>query len=194
MADGWKRLTADKIIIAPYLKPRPSKNFKKIFSGHLHLKRLQHQCAKRQNIWKQPNTKIEGGNFGCENFFVLHSESKLESRGTSVGYKITPAEVRKRPTLPGLFRLPTLCGIFFLNSPDCPSFHNTIWTFSIMSSSIHLSDCSKCSLSFTISRFSTVIDYSSNLFQTSSSHERFYSELLSDFVNIRASPTAGLLW
>ena len=53
--------------------------------------------------------------------YFLHSEPKLENRGTGVGYKIPPAEVYKRSTLPGLFRLPTLCDIF-LNSLDHPDF------------------------------------------------------------------------
>ena len=109
-----------------------------------------------------------------------------------IGYKIIPAEVRKRPTLPGLFRLPTLCSVF-LNFPDRSSFHNTIRTSLIMSCSIHLPDYSKRFLCFAISWFSTVIDYSLNLFQTSSGHGRLYSKLLLDFVSVRASPTAGFL-
>ena len=87
--------------------------------------------------------------------YFLHSKLKLESRGTGVGYKITPAEVRKRPTFPGLFWLPTLCGIF-PNFFDHPSFHNTIRTSPIISSSIHLPDCFKCSPGFIISRLSIV--------------------------------------
>ena len=122
--------------------------------------------------------------------YFLHSESELESRETGVGYKITPAKIHKRPTLPGLFRLPTLCGVF-LNSPDRSSFHNTIRTSPIMSSSIHLPGCSKCFLSFTISQFSTVIDYSPNLFQTSSNHDRLYSELLLQVDFIRAPTRIG---
>ena len=44
-----------------------------------------------------------------------------------VGYKITPVEVHKRPTLPGLFRLPTLCDVF-LNFSGRLSFHSTVRT------------------------------------------------------------------
>ena len=109
-----------------------------------------------------------------------------------VGYKIPPAEVCKRPTLPGLFRLPTLCGIF-LNPLDHPSFHNTIRTSPTMSFSIHPSGRSKGSLGFAISRSSTVINYSRNPFQTSSGHGRLYSELLSDFISIQPSLTMGFL-
>ena len=124
--------------------------------------------------------------------FFHVNESKKQKRDDVVGYKIPPTEVRKRPTLPGLFWLPTLCGIF-LNSPDRPSFHNTIRTSPIMSSSIHLPDFSKHSPSFTINQFSIVIDYSPNLFRTSTGHERPYSKLLPDFINVRASPKEGLL-
>ena len=107
-----------------------------------------------------------------------------------VGYKITPTEVRKRPTLSGLFRLPTLCGVFS-NSPDRPSFHITIRTSPIMSFSIHLPDCSKRSLNFTFSRFSTVVDYSPNLFQTSPGHSLLQTSTASDL--LRTSTTIDLL-
>ena len=149
-----------------------------------------------------PNVKISGNNRVRKSreatsivkifLYFLHSEPELGSRGTAVGYKIFPAEVRKGPTLPGFFRLPTLCGVF-LNTLDRPSFHITIQTSPIMSFSIHLPDCSKCSLNSAIDRFSAVIDYSPNLFQTSSSHDRLYSELSPNFVNGRISPTVGLL-
>ena len=102
--------------------------------------------------------------------YFLHSKSELRSRGTGVGYKIPPVKVCKRPTLPGLFQLSILCGVF-LNSLNRPSFHNTIRTSLIMSSSIHIPGCSKRFSSFTISQFSTVIDHSPNLFQTSFGHE-----------------------
>ena len=53
----------------------------------------------------------------------LHSEPKLRNRGTGVGYKIPPAKVCKRPTLQGLFRLSTLCGVS-LNPLDRLDFSN----------------------------------------------------------------------
>ena len=122
-------LTTDRIIIAPYLGQRSSKNFKKIFSDHLDLKKNSStgtpniKISENNRVWKSRRTTSVVKIF----LYFLHSKFELESREIGVGYKITPAEVRKRPTLPGLFRLSILCGIF-LNSPGCPSFHSTIKT------------------------------------------------------------------
>ena len=62
-----------------------------------------------------------------------------------------------------------------------------------MSSCNHLSGRPKGSLGLTISRPSTVINYPPNPFWTSSDREQPYSEILSDFVNIRAPPTMRFL-
>ena len=87
-----------------------------------------------------------------------------------LGIKYPLVKVCKRPTLPGLFRLPILCSTS-LNPIDRPSFHNTIRTSPAMSFSIHLPGCSKNSLDLTISWPSTVINYFSNFFRTSSISE-----------------------
>ena len=85
-----------------------------------------------------------------------------------MGIKYPSIEVCKRPTLLGLFRLPTLSSVS-LNPLDHPSFR----TSPTMSFSIHLPGCSKGSLGLTISRPSTVINYSPNFFRTSSMSELF---------------------
>ena len=83
-----------------------------------------------------------------------------------MGINYPSTEVYKRPIFPGLFQLPTLCGIS-LNPLDRSSF----WTSPTMSFSIHLPGRSKGSLGLTISRPFTVINYSPNFFRTSSISE-----------------------
>ena len=97
-------------------------------------------------------------------YFIRNSNSKVG--GLVLGIKYPPVEVCKRPTLPGLLQLLTLCGVS-LNPPDRPSFR----TSPTMSFSIHLPCRSKGSLGLTVSRPSTVINYSPNSFRTSSISE-----------------------
>ena len=102
-----------------------------------------------------------------------------------LGIKYPLTEVCKRSTLLGLLWLPTLCDVS-LNCPDRPSFR----TSPTMSFSIHLPCRSKSSLGLTVSRPSTVINYSPDLFRTSS-----ISELLRqrDFYSNR-TPSKFLRW
>ena len=58
--------------------------------------------------------RIQGDNFGCEIFlYFLYSKLELDSRGTGVGYKITP-QLKFAPgvTLRGFYRRPAFGGIF----------------------------------------------------------------------------------